>query len=195
MKQRQSEHCESWRYSHGSQWLMRSWCNVLSTVLKPDAANLAIEVANDAAALARLRGVGACSALPDREAGEPAKSSFESHATSARAPPPFAEFSRFEFIGTIQFSCDFLPSKRSAAVAVTISQDTASTKKIQPPKHWPATAKSAMLHVISLPQYAAAYTRRELKVRSSRPCRAGTPEIRKKLEIGTTEMQNRVWDL
>jgi transposase len=42
---------------------------------------------------------------------------------------------------------------------VTISQDTAPTKKIQLPDKWPATVKSAVLQVISLAQYAAAYTR------------------------------------
>ena len=42
---------------------------------------------------------------------------------------------------------------------MTISQDTASTKKIQLPKHWPATVKTAVLQVISLAQYATAYTR------------------------------------
>jgi transposase len=42
---------------------------------------------------------------------------------------------------------------------VTTSQDTASTKRIQLPEHWPATVKSAVLQVISLAQYATAYTR------------------------------------
>ena len=58
MKQRQSKHWVSRRYSHGWQWLMRSWCNGSSTVLKPEAANLAIAAANDTAAPMRLDGAG-----------------------------------------------------------------------------------------------------------------------------------------
>jgi len=56
MKQRQSMHHVPCRCSHGLQWLMRSSCSDSSTVLKPDAAKLAIAVAKEAAASSRLAG-------------------------------------------------------------------------------------------------------------------------------------------
>ena len=94
---------------------------------------------------------------------------------------------------TMRFYCDTTPSKR-IAIAVTTHQDSDCVKKTPLPDTWPATVKSAVLHVISLAQLAAAHTRGWAADSINARVRLKAENDRLRAEIGLLREEIRIKD-
>jgi len=78
--------------------------------------------------------------------------------------------------------------------AMTAREDPGSVKTPPLPKHWPATVKSAVLQVISLAQYAAAYTRGWAANSPNARVRLKAEKDRSEAELEQTREEMRIKD-